>query len=211
MSTSRLAVAVLLLVSMVVLGARAHQPALAQDSSIDVPYTIAEWEGEDAPPDAEADAATAADRILNRWYESSGSGAGLYIAYYAQQRPGVSIHSPLHCLPGTGWEVVSNAVANVGLHGSTGTVRRLVAQKQSDRMLILYWYAVNGQIIASELHSRLQLLHNRVRFGRNDAALVRIAVPVTGSDLEAERRAMAFARALAPHLPYQHASTAKRG
>lgn len=209
MSTSRVAVAVLLLAIMAVLAARAQQPPLVHDSSIDVPYTIAEWQGEDAPSDAEADAATAADRILNRWYESSGSEAGLYIAYYAQQRPGVSIHSPLHCLPGTGWEVLSNTVADVNLNGSTGSVRRLVAQKQSDRMLILYWYAINGQMIASELGSRFRLLHNRVRFGRNDAALVRIAVPVNGSDLQAEHQAMAFARVLGPHLRNQPSSTAE--
>jgi len=75
-------------------------------------------------------------------------------------------------------------------------------------MLILYWYAINGRMVASELRSRLQLLHNRVRFGRNDAALVRIAVPVAGSDLDAERKAMAFARALAPHLAQPRPDTA---
>jgi EpsI family protein len=210
MSSFRLAIAVLLLGGTALLAARAQRPPSHQDSSIDVPYTIDEWKGEDTPADAEADAATAADQIVNRWYASTGSDAGLYIAYYAQQRPGVSIHSPLHCLPGTGWEVVSNTVTAVSLDGSAGTVRRLVAQKQSDRMLILYWYAINGRMIASELGSRLQLLHNRIRFGRNDAALVRVAVPVAGSDLEAERRAMAFARALAPHLRIPHALTAKQ-
>jgi hypothetical protein len=36
--------------------------------------------------------------------------------------------------------------------------------------------------------------------GRNDAALVRLAVPVTGSDRDAERRGMAFVRALSRYL-----------
>jgi EpsI family protein len=80
-------------------------------------------------------------------------------------------------------------------------VRRLVAQKSSSRVLVLYWYSIQGRMVAGELASRMQLLANRVRHGRNDAALIRIVVPVIGSDEAAEARGLAFVRALAPHLP----------
>jgi hypothetical protein len=55
-------------------------------------------------------------------------------------------------------------------------------------------------MIASEMASRVQLLTNRLRTGRNDAALVRIAIPVMDSDAAAERRGLAFVNALVPHL-----------
>ena len=79
-------------------------------------------------------------------------------------------------------------------------MRRLIAQKESERVMVLYWYEIHGRMIASDIVSRMQLLSDRVWLGRNDAALVRLAVPVEDSDAEAERRGLAFARALAPHL-----------
>ena len=95
---------------------------------------------------------------------------------------------------------MSNDTVPVDLAGTTSHVRRLIAQKASSRVLVLYWYAINGQMITNEMASRVQLLSNRIRLGRNDAALVRIAVPVTDTDAAAERQGIAFVRALVPHL-----------
>jgi len=204
MSAIRLLVAVALVaLTAVVAGAVGHSPAVPA-AGLDIPYTVGPWHGADAGAlDAETEEAVAADLILNRTYaDPDGHEADLYVAYYNQQRPGVSIHSPLHCLPGTGWDVVSNDVIGIDPASTTAgnRVRRLVAQKGAARVLVLYWYSINGQMIAGEIASRLQLLGNRLRLGRNDAALVRIAVPVESTDGAAEARAVAFARALNPQL-----------
>ncbi len=125
---------------------------------------------------------------------------GLYIAYYATQRPGVSIHSPLHCLPGTGWEAleVSTLPLSDGERG-TGTVRRMIVRKQRERALVVYWYSVHGRTIANEVVSKLTLMADSVRLHRSDAALVRIVVPIGHSVDAAERTAIAFARDLLPY------------
>jgi hypothetical protein len=57
-------------------------------------------------------------------------------------------------------------------------------------------------MLAGEVSSRLWLLHDSVRFGRSDAALVRIVVPVTSSLDSAERRAVSFARDVMPYLSH---------
>ena len=202
MSTRRLAVSASLVALTIVLAAAAHRPVSAAVAPPEIPLLLAAWEGEDAGPlDPEIEGSVNADHILNRTYtDADGVTSGLYIAFYAQQRPGTSSHSPLHCLPGTGWEVVSNDTVNVTLDERAGSIRRLIAQKDASRVLVLYWYAIHGRMIASDFGSRLQLLTDRVRLGRNDAALVRLAVPVTGSDRDAERRGMAFIRALSRYL-----------
>src|SRR5262249_54096000 len=46
-----------------------------------------------------------ASSYLSRTYVKRGMRADLFIAYYAQQRAGESMHSPKHCLPGAGWEI----------------------------------------------------------------------------------------------------------
>ena len=202
MSTTRLLVAVALVFGTAAVAAVERRPVTRVADNLNIPYAIGSWEGEDAGPlDAETEESIAADQVINRTYLASGGGAtGLYVAYYAQQRPGVSIHSPLHCLPGTGWNVLSTDTIAVDMNGKTGSMRRLIAQKGPERVLILYWYDIQRRMIASDIGSRMQLLSDRVWLGRNDAALVRLAVPVEDSDAEAEQRGLAFARALAPHL-----------
>ena len=202
MSTMRLLVAVALVFGTAAVAALERRPVVHVANDVNIPYTIESWQGEDAGPlDAETEESIAADQVINRTYVASGGGVtGLYIAYYAQQRPGVSIHSPLHCLPGTGWNVLSTDTITVDVNGHAGSMRRLFAQKESERVLVLYWYDIQRRMIASDVVSRMQLLSDRVWLGRNDAALVRLAVPVEGSDAEAEERGLAFARALVPHL-----------
>jgi EpsI family protein len=202
MSLLRLAAAVAMVVGTGVIAAKAREPVVVSAPVLDVPYTMGSWEGIDTDVDEETVRSTAADLLVSRRYVAGDGGAAdLYIAYYAQQRPGVSIHSPLHCLPGTGWDVVSNATIDVSMPGQmSGRVRRLIAQKAAARVLVLYWYGIHGRMIASDLASRLQLLGDRVRLGRNDAALVRVAVPVAGSDMDAEQQGLGFTRALVPYL-----------
>jgi EpsI family protein len=173
-----------------------------------LPLAIGAWSGRDAGAlDEESERILAADAYLNRSYRSAQTAAplGLYIAYYTEQRPGVSIHSPLHCLPGTGWEPLE--VSTIALPGGDGAarVRRMIVSKNLDRALVLYWYAVHGRMLSGEVASKLWLLHDSVRFHRTDAALVRIVVPV-GRDAvsvgAAEQQGVAFVHDLLPFLSH---------
>jgi EpsI family protein len=204
MSRARLLCALLLVTSTAALAAArrpggvGRQPALAQ-----LPYQVSAWNGRDAAAlDAEAVRLLGADQYLNRSYADGATGpVGLYIAYYDQPRPGVSLHSPLNCLPGTGWEPLAVATIDVG----AGQARRMVVRKNRERAVVLYWYSIHGRLLASEAASKAWLLHDSIRFRRSDAALVRIVVPLAGGDgatLAAEQRALAFARDLVPYLSH---------
>jgi EpsI family protein len=202
MSAVRVAIVVLVLLAAGLSTRPAATPGVAADSGLSrIPYELAGWRGEDAPPpDAETRRALAADEILTRTYvRPDVATVGLYVAYYAQQRPGVSVHSPLHCLPGTGWEpleVTTIPLSDDG--GAAAQARRMVVRKQRERALVLYWYSVGGRTIASELSSKVALLSDALRFRRGDASLIRVVVPLSGEDDAAERSATAFARDLLP-------------
>jgi EpsI family protein len=171
-----------------------------------LPYDLPAWTGRDAESlDPETVRVLAADSYVNRTYaDASHNPVGLYIAYYGQQAPGVSIHSPLHCLPGTGWEPLD--VATIGMaqaDGSAGQVRRLLVRKNLDRAVVFYWYAVHGRMLASEMTSKAWLLRDSIWLRRSDAALVRIVVPVnerTGALDAADRQGLTFARDVLPYL-----------
>jgi EpsI family protein len=78
----------------------------------------------------------------------------------------------------------------------------MVVRKNLDRAVVLYWYAVHGRVLASELASRFWLLHDALTLGRSDAALVRLSVPVTRSLDAADAEGVAFAHALLPHVSF---------
>lgn len=203
--TRRLIVTVTLVSAVAVLTARGHSAPPAPIQLAGLPMTIGTWQGNDAKPfDEETVRILAADTSVNRVYASAERAAvGFYAAYYAQQRPGVSIHSPLHCLPGTGWEPLDvGARVLKGSDGSAHQIRRLIVRKERDQAVVLYWYSIHGRVVGDELQSKLWLLHDSLRFGRSDAALIRLSVPVTGSVESAERDALAFGRALLPSLSH---------
>jgi EpsI family protein len=204
-SARRLLVALALTLTVAVMTHAAHAVSPPPVPLTALPMTIGSWHGSDAEPfDAETMRILAADATVNRTYSgSSGGPVGFYAAYYAQQRPGVSIHSPLHCLPGTGWEPleVSSRTMDTA-DGSRLPVRRMVVRKDHDQALVLYWYSIHGRAVADELHSKFWLLHDSLRYGRSDAALIRLSVPISGSVESAERDALAFGRALLPSLSH---------
>jgi EpsI family protein len=203
MSGMRLSIATLLVVATAVVGRPAESSSARWRGDASLPLAIGDWRGADsAALDSETRRLLAADGIVNRVYTRSGDlPVELYVAYYERQRPGVSIHSPLHCLPGTGWEIASMDNVALGQPGATGRVRRLIVQKDRTRALVLYWYAIHGRMVTSEIASRMHLLGDRARFGRNDAALVRVVVPLGAGEDHATSQGVTFIRDLLPVLP----------
>lgn len=204
MNTPRLAIATTLLACTGVLTHAANRGTAGRWLGPSrLPALVNGWQGVDGPPlDGDTLRQLHADGIVNRVYvRADGAPVELYVAYYERQRPGVSIHSPLHCLPGTGWDVQSAGTVEImSPDGVAGQARRLVAQKNRNRALVLYWYAVHGRMVGGELASRLYLLKDRLRLSRNDAALVRIVVASNGNEDMAERRGVMFIRDILPHL-----------
>ena len=78
------------------------------------PTALGQWQsGGDAPMDAQTLAVLGVNDYLSRTYAGPAQGVGLYVGYWASQRQGDSIHSPLNCLPGAGWEPLSNSTLEI--------------------------------------------------------------------------------------------------
>jgi EpsI family protein len=73
------------------------------------PMNIGSWRAVVDPPlDEKILKTLGADDYLSRaYYRADGAAVGLFIGFYASQRQGDTIHSPLNCLPGAGWAPVS--------------------------------------------------------------------------------------------------------
>jgi EpsI family protein len=172
------------------------------------PMSIDGWRAINNPPmEPEVLAVLGADDYLSRvYYRPDGTAVGLYLGYHGSQRQGDTIHSPLNCLPGAGWEPVSQGrlpIANVDGAARDIVVNRYVIQKGLDRQLVLYWYQSHGRVVASEYWSRAFLIHDAIRLNRTDGALVRVIAPIRGEagDDAAQHVAESFVRTIFPSLP----------
>ena len=143
-----------------------------------------------------------ADDYLNRGYvHPSGASVWLYIGYYRSQRHGDLIHSPKHCLPGSGWQPLVSDRITVDVPGR-GEVRinRYLIQKGGERQLVLYWYQSRGRTIASEYMRRFWLVVDAMTRRRTDGALVEVSAPVEGSVEEVLDLELDFVRKIFPLL-----------
>ena len=202
-------VALILAAAAAYLSHASHAEAMpVRQSLATFPARIDGWEGHPAPDfDARVMSVLGVDEYVNRTYLRAEQTAGLYIGYYESQRQGDSIHSPLNCLPGAGWQPIDSHRITIDVPGAPGSqsiaVNRVLIEKGDDRQVVLYWYQSHGRIVASEYWSKLYLVTDAVRLNRTDAALVRVITPVDrrdGSESTAEQQAVAFVRAMFPLL-----------
>jgi len=176
-----------------------------------LPGQFDRWNGHDEPPlDEKIAAALGADEYLNRVYiRPRETPVGLFVGFYESQRAGDSMHSPLNCLPGSGWEPVAHDHISLNVTDAEGAARnvivnRFIVQKGLDRDLVLYWYQSHGRIVASEYASKFYMVYDAIRLNRSDAALVRVITPIVDGDAadgsQAAQHAVHFVQSVFPSL-----------
>jgi EpsI family protein len=173
------------------------------------PMQIGEWRGVQEPPfDPDVLRVLGVSDYLTRaYFRPDKAGVGLYIGYWESQREGDTIHSPLNCVPGSGWDPVSKTTIEVpnGIGDERIAVNRYIVRKGLDSQVILYWYQSHGNVVASEYWSRLFLIRDSVRLNRSDGSIVRVIAPVLpnveNAEAVAERTAAEFVRAMFSLLP----------
>jgi EpsI family protein len=203
-------IALLLVTAVVIARAERQEEVPLRASFSAFPMQLGEWRGVAQPPmSAEVEKVLGADDYLTRaYFGPDRAGVGLFVGYWKSQRQGDTIHSPLNCLPGAGWEPVSDGRLSFAdprsPDGPSLTVNRVVIQKGLDRQLVLYWYQSHGRIVASEYWGRFYLMADAMRLNRTDGSIVRVIVPVPSSAPEAEALAeqtgLRFINLLMPEL-----------
>jgi len=163
-----------------------------------IPFNIGGFAGITNPPLAEGVLRELkATSYISRRYLKGGMNADLFIAYYAQQRAGESMHSPKHCLPGSGWEIWDYDTIQIPAAGQTFTLNKYSISHAGDRRLVLYWYQSRERIFASEYLGKLLLARDALLRNSTAASIVRIIVPDRPGALE---DGSDFAAAIIPEM-----------
>jgi EpsI family protein len=201
----RALIVLVLLTSAGLAAVRTHagEVAVSREQLSELPYVIAGWTGVDMEPlSDDILAQVGVDDYTSRQYlRSDGATAvNVYVGYYASQRQGDTIHSPMNCLPGAGWQPIETARQTITAGETRVEVNRYVISKGLSRQVVLYWYQGRGRVVASEYAHKAWLMVDAARLGRTNGGLVRLIVPVTTTVDAATEQVTTFATALVPHL-----------
>ena len=120
----------------------------------------------------------------------------LYVGYYDYQRQGKSIHSPKNCLPGAGWEPMTQGVVTVVVNGVGHPVNRYLLGKGAARALVYYWYQGRGRVESSEYRVKWELMRDAALTGRTEEALVRLVIPLAPDGKATQPLAVALRKVL---------------
>ncbi len=136
----------------------------------------------------------------------------VYLGYHQRQvREGgssyreTSIHTPKHCLPGSGWDIAGSGTMELdvpGLPGGKQQINRFLIAKGNNRQIVYYWYHSRGRVIHRDWRKVFYMAWDRATRGRTDGSLVRFTVPLPPNATEAEADAafLDFASLVVPRL-----------
>ncbi len=178
----------------------------ARSDFADFPTTVGQWKGdrESLEPDI-LNALKLTDYVITDFRDAADDWVNFYVAYYASQRAGESIHSPRSCIPGGGWEIQGlsqRKFDDIVVAGQPLAVNRVEIQKGDYKQLVYYWFQQRGRVITNEYLVKWYLFLDSLTKNRSDGALVRLTTLVKpGEDLaKGDARLVAFAKAVLPGM-----------
>jgi EpsI family protein len=170
------------------------------------PAQLGNWNSTQIELDKDTLAVLGSGDFMERVYQSPAGQlpvVDLFLAYFPSQRTGDTIHSPQHCLPGSGWNPEENSRITLSLPGHEPfPANRYVIARAGARKLVLYWFWAHGRGLASEYWAKYYLVADAIRMNRSDGALVRITTDMFPGETAdaAQQRALPFASLVSPLL-----------
>lgn len=155
--------------------------------------------------DAVLDVLKPTDYLSRGYVDESGNRVLLYIGYHNGGKESGPIHSPKHCLPGSGWSLVKSGKATVALDAGRLTLVKSLYQQGESKEIFLYWFQVRDRALTNEYALKLAEITGSLFHRRRDTAFIRVSVPAGGDDVKATAIAERFIRDYYPvirrHLP----------
>ncbi|NVN97964.1 MAG: EpsI family protein [Geobacteraceae bacterium] len=117
------------------------------------------------------------DYLSRTYRDASGVKVKLYIGYHGGGEGTGEIHSPRHCLPGSGWQEVSSTRTILDSHGERINLVK-ASYMQGDRIEnIFYWFQVRNSSLSSEFALKIAEFTGSMLHRRRDAAFIRVSFP----------------------------------
>ena len=140
------------------------------------------------------------DYLSRSYTNSRGEKLSLYIGFHNGGPNSGPIHSPKQCLPGSGWNRLTEVVRHVELNGDKIPYVSAIYQKDTEKQLFLYWFQVRDQILTNEYALKLAMVKNSVLSNRRDSSFIRLSVMATDGEEKATEIGEQFVRDFYPAM-----------
>jgi len=140
------------------------------------------------------------DYLYRQYKDTDGKMVTLYIGYHGGGKGSGEIHSPKHCLPGSGWFEASSQSYKLATSGGTINLVKAVYQKGDSKELFLYWFQVRDSSVSDEYSLKAFEIVNSALYRRQDASFIRISVPVESKEEIAIAKGEQFIREFEPEF-----------
>jgi len=171
----------------------------------DFPKQVDSWQqsgSEHRFDDATMAVLGASDYIMRDYRAPNGQVANFYVGYYVTQADGATYHSPLNCMPGSGWVMSQPGLVTISPKGRPAfEANSYLVENSGTKQLLVYWYQGRGRTVASEYWGKLYTVLDSVRMRRSDGAMVRVMIPIGNSEAAATESAAGLAASISTVLP----------
>lgn len=167
-------------------------PAIFDADLKSLPMKLDSWQGSDLPLDAVTRRILGADEVISRSYtDELPEPVNLLVVYRKYGRRDFA-HRPEACFPASGYEIVVKRHAKVPYGGKDVDAIQVIAQKEEERVLILYWFASGGKTEANFAKQQLLMALDRLSPRKFGWAFIRVTCPVFYSDEDTMQRIRTF-------------------
>lgn len=160
-----------------------------------VPKVLGDWSGTDLDLDARTTRALRSGDFVLRSFTRPGIAAPVEL--FVLHSDGTDLHPPDACYTIQGFKEAERGTTTLATSRGALEVNRAIIEADLQRVLVFFWYRIDGRHQAAEiaLDLRGRGLLRRLSARENvTATTIRVSTPITGSTLaEAEQRIAAFA------------------
>ena len=132
------------------------------------------------------------DYLSRRYVAEDGTTVDMYLSFFDGGPDSGGIHSPKHCMPGSGWFEMSSQRTTLELGGETVNLVRAVYAMGEQRELIYYWFDMRGKTMSDEYSLKLAEITGSIFHSRRDQSFIRISVKAGDNVAAAQKRVEDF-------------------
>ena len=151
----------------------------------DIPMTLGDWRmiSQSEMGEGVLKNLKPTDYLSRVYVDGAGNRVVFYLGYHGGGPDSGPIHSPKHCLPGSGWQILRQEKKAVPVAGGRVPSVQALYQSGEEKMLFLYWFQVKGAALTNEYALKFAEIKNSMLYNRRDSAFIRISV-MAGDDVE---------------------------
>ncbi|MBN1162986.1 MAG: EpsI family protein [Candidatus Krumholzibacteriota bacterium] len=142
-----------------------------------------------------------ADATLARSYRNQAGPIELFLGYFASPQENSQIHSPKHCYPGSGWDILAEGSPRIRLGSREARVKEITITDGKERRLVFYWFDMNGETIHDEFSLKWRQMKSNILARSPAATFIRFStgIPAGGSG-RARQDLIRFIETLSPAI-----------